>query len=101
MTARLARLALRLYPLAYRRRYGEEMLALLEDEPPRARAVLDLLRGALLAHLRPADGPSGVVDPTDRVRAGIDSARDCPGECIHVRRAADQVLVAGPGTGDA
>ena len=36
MTARLARLVLRLYPLAFQRRYGEEMHALLEQEPPRA-----------------------------------------------------------------
>lgn len=26
----------------------------------------------------------------------IDSARDCPGECIHVQRASDGVEVAGP-----
>ena len=26
----------------------------------------------------------------------IDAARDCPGECIHVRRAADGAAVAGP-----
>jgi ferredoxin len=26
----------------------------------------------------------------------IDAARDCPGECIHVQRAADGVEVAGP-----
>jgi len=26
----------------------------------------------------------------------IDAARECPGECIHVVRAADQVEVAGP-----
>jgi uncharacterized membrane protein YidH (DUF202 family) len=69
MTAKLARLALRLYPLAYQRRYGDEMRALLDDEPPRTRAVFDLFKGALLAHLRPADGPSGALDPADRVRA--------------------------------
>jgi ferredoxin len=26
----------------------------------------------------------------------LDSAKDCPGNCIHVRRAVDGVLVAGP-----
>jgi ferredoxin len=26
----------------------------------------------------------------------LDSAKDCPGNCIHVRRARDGVLVAGP-----
>lgn len=68
-TPRLTRLALRLYPLAYQRRYGEEMRALLEDSPPRARTVLDLLKGAARAHLRPADAPPGALDAGDRVRA--------------------------------
>lgn len=36
--------------------------------------------------------------PADLVLAVIDSAKECPGECIHVRRAADRVPVAGPGT---
>ena len=48
------RLALALYPLAFRRRYEQEMRALLEDSPPRVLALLDLLRGAMAAHLRPA-----------------------------------------------
>ena len=43
-----------LYPRAWRARYGPEMLALLEDRPPSARDALDLLRGALDAHLHPA-----------------------------------------------
>ncbi len=46
MSARLARLALALYPLAYRRRYGEEMATLLEDSAPSAATIVDLLRGA-------------------------------------------------------
>lgn len=74
---RLARLALRLYPLAYQRRYGDEMRALIEDQPPRARAVLDLVRGALLAHLRPADAPAGAVDAADRVRATTSGVLMC------------------------
>jgi hypothetical protein len=65
----LARLALRLYPLAYQRRYGDEMRMLLEDRPPHARTVLDLVRGALRAHLRPGDAPAGLVDASDRIRA--------------------------------
>jgi uncharacterized membrane protein len=69
MSARLARAALRLYPLAYRRRYGAEMRALLEDRPPRASTVVDLILGALRAHLRPGDAPAGAVDPADRARA--------------------------------
>jgi hypothetical protein len=73
----LARQALRLYPLAYRRRYGDEMLALLEERPAGARTVLDLLRAALVAHLRPAGGPAGAVDPADRVRATTSGVLMC------------------------
>ena len=73
----LARQTLRLYPLAYQRRYGEEMRALLEDTPPRAATVLDLLRGALLAHLRPGQAPAGAVNPADRVRASASGVLMC------------------------
>jgi ferredoxin len=30
----------------------------------------------------------------------IDAAKECPGECIHVRRASDDAPVAGPDAGD-
>src|SRR5438270_4373164 len=76
-TEKVARLALSLYPLAHRRRYGEEMRALLEDQPPRAGAVFDLLKGAALAHLRPSDAPAGVVDAADRVRASTSGVLLC------------------------
>jgi hypothetical protein len=49
---------LALYPLAWRERYGEELAALLEDDPPGARALVDLARGALLAHLRRGPRPA-------------------------------------------
>jgi hypothetical protein len=42
-----------LYPEAWRERYGEEMQALLDEAPPTVADTLDLLRGALIAHLRP------------------------------------------------
>jgi len=61
MRRRLAGLALALYPLAFRRRYGQEMRALLDETPPGVHTVLDLLRGALAAHLRPPAGLGGVV----------------------------------------
>jgi hypothetical protein len=77
MTGWLARQTLRLYPLAHQRRYGEEMRALLEDQPPGARAVFDLLKGAARAHLRPADAPAGVVDAADRVRASTSGVLLC------------------------
>ncbi len=75
MRRRLERLALAMYPLAFRRRYGEEMRSLLDQTPPRASTALDLLRGALSAHLRP---PAGVtLDPADRVRASTSGVLAC------------------------
>jgi hypothetical protein len=44
---------LRLYPRAWRERYGDEMVALLESEPTSMLDHLDLMRGALDAHLHP------------------------------------------------
>lgn len=43
----------RLYPAAWRTRYGEEFVALLEDRPPSARQVIDIVLGAIDAHLFP------------------------------------------------
>lgn len=47
------RALLRLYPRQWRQRYGDELGALLEEEPLKAAAVVDVLRGALDAHLHP------------------------------------------------
>jgi hypothetical protein len=44
----------RLYPRAWRARYEDEFLALLEAAPGTRRDRLDILRGALDAHLHPA-----------------------------------------------
>lgn len=60
-------LLLLVYPQAWRERYGEEMSALLEETPPRLGATLDLLRGALIAHLRGLPAPA----PALRARATI------------------------------
>ena len=47
-------LLLRLYPRAWRERYGEELGAQLEAQRPlRIGVVADLVRGALDAHLHP------------------------------------------------
>jgi hypothetical protein len=43
----------RLYPRAWRERYGEELLALLEQLPASPRVLLDALFGAADAHLHP------------------------------------------------
>jgi hypothetical protein len=50
---------LSLYPRAWRDRYGDELELVLEEEQPGLRARLDLVRGALDAHLHPAS-PSPV-----------------------------------------
>lgn len=47
--------------------------------------------------LRTAPGAQADV-PDSLVGEVIDSARECPGECIHVVRAHDGVAVAGPDT---
>jgi hypothetical protein len=58
---------LRLYPEAWRARYGDEFLALLEDRPPSLRERLDIVRGALDARVDPQlPGPARVSD-----RAGL------------------------------
>ena len=50
---RIGTALLALYPGAWRRRYGQEMAALLEDDPPGAAGLASLLRGSAEAHLRP------------------------------------------------
>ncbi|HVQ21792.1 MAG TPA: hypothetical protein VMT36_00845, partial [Candidatus Saccharimonadia bacterium] len=42
-----------LYPRAWRERYGDELLALLQDRPASGTDYVDLIRGALDAHLHP------------------------------------------------
>jgi len=46
------RLILRLYPSAWRRRYGEELSDLLDEMPSTPATTLDLLRGAATLHMR-------------------------------------------------
>lgn len=43
---------LRLYPSAWRQRYGEELSNLLEEMPSTPATTLDLLRGAVTLHMR-------------------------------------------------
>jgi hypothetical protein len=50
VSAWLARRALALYPLAYRRRYGDEMAALVEEGGASPSVALDLAKGAVRAH---------------------------------------------------
>jgi hypothetical protein len=73
----------RLYPAWWRKRYGEEFLALLEQQTPTPRIALDILRGALDARLHPW--------PTLRVRP-MAQCSFCGKRQDVVRR-----LIAGPG----
>lgn len=47
----LTRFMIRLYPAAWRRRYGDEFEALLEDRPPTLSSLFDLIKGATKMHL--------------------------------------------------
>jgi hypothetical protein len=61
---------LRLYPRAWRKRYGDEMASLLEERPPTARERLDLGRGAVDAWLHPPE-PSRVPIVAALVGGGL------------------------------
>ena len=74
---RRARLVARCYPASWRERYGEELVALLEDsfgdEALSVRTLLDLVRGGLRQRGRAAALTLGVArgaTPQDRARAG-------------------------------
>jgi hypothetical protein len=52
---------LRLYPTAWRSRYGEEFAALLDDYPLTPFALLDVCLGALDAHIAPQDATGRIL----------------------------------------
>ena len=60
---------IRLYPKAWRDRYGEELSLLLEDRPPGPFDSLDLLLGALDAHLHRRAVDAGGAVPTSMPRS--------------------------------
>jgi hypothetical protein len=65
---------LRLYPRRWRSRYGEEMAGLLASEGRGTRLAVDLLLGALDAHLNPqrVSGPTAKgADVIKRARRGV------------------------------
>jgi len=74
---RLAHLAVALYPLGFRRRYGEEMHAVIDDSVPRARSFIDLLRGAAAAHLRPPAAAAGTLDAPEVIRGSASGILAC------------------------
>ena len=69
-------LLLRLYPAAWRERYGPELQDLLRERPPTTRDQIDLARGALDAWLHPqvlarTSEPDGEDRATRNITAGI------------------------------
>jgi hypothetical protein len=63
MKARLARAITRLYPPAWRERYGEEFAAMLELGPGDLGTVVDSLGAAVREHIFPAQGGNMERDP--------------------------------------
>lgn len=61
--------ALRLYPPAWRARYGEELAAVIEMSSATPFVLLDVLRGALDAHLHPELVPEGGSPMPTRLRS--------------------------------
>jgi len=68
---------LRLYPEAWRVRYGTEMRALIDDDPPAALGLASLLGGALHAHLRPRRCWRDAVGARRRMRLSIGALLAC------------------------
>ena len=66
-----------LYPEPWRARYGEELGALLEDDPPSSRGLASLLSGAVGAHLRPRSCWHTGVSPTTRMRLSVGALFAC------------------------
>lgn len=52
-----------LYPATWRHRYEDEFLDLLQTRPPGVRDRVDIILGAVDAHLRGARGPGLIPDP--------------------------------------
>ena len=61
LAGRFARLMVGLYPRRWRRRYREELLALLEEHPSSPRTVANLALGALGTHLDPGYRREGIA----------------------------------------
>jgi hypothetical protein len=67
-----------LYPRAWRERYGDELVALLEEHPATLVDLIDLIRGALDARLHPQVGgstrPDKASDVSQRILALVAAA---------------------------
>jgi hypothetical protein len=60
------KLLVRIYPRAWRERYGDELLALVEQLPVAPTTVLDLLHGAAAAHWQEAHAWAGEIRRANR-----------------------------------
>lgn len=71
----VARASLRLYPSAWRARYGDELALLVEESDPRGRDLVDLALvgiGLRVSSLRPGDGGfSMIIGPAHRHPTGF------------------------------
>lgn len=76
LRARAAILLVALYPEAWRERYGEELGALVADDPPGPLGLLSLVRGALAAHVRPSRSVAR-RPAADRIRVSIGGVFAC------------------------
>jgi hypothetical protein len=77
MRTRVGHLLLALYPEPWRARYGEEMRALMEDDPPGTRGFASLLRGAAQSHLRPQRSWRRGLPPESSMRLSVGGLFAC------------------------
>jgi len=75
--SRLGSALLALYPEPWRDRYGEEMRALLEDDPPGARGLISLLVAAARAHARPQPSWRTDLAPAAAMRLSVGGLFAC------------------------
>ncbi len=69
----MIRLLVALYPEAWRERYGDELVAMLEQTGCGPRVTVDVLRGAVVAHLPPLGGAAD----GDRARLAVSGVLGC------------------------
>lgn len=102
----LGRLLLRCYPAAWRERYADEFLALLEERPPGIRQALDIVAAAIDARLHPqlrpgpalAAGPAGPeVLVARRAQPGFGIVPGPPAGALSRRRFMRRMLGLGAG----
>jgi hypothetical protein len=82
---------LRLYPRAWRRRYGDEMAALIADQEASVRLVVDLIAGAIDARINPQPLRDDTVgSPDDGGTTMTKSILHCDTARLQQLSAADQ-----------